>query len=240
MKREGGRPPVIALVAALFCVVVAVGAGLQGRLNFAGPLWTPGAPKPPPVRNTPPPTGHPNATPPPVAPAANTGVIFNWVPIIIVLAILSAAVIVSLIWLWRRHRPKRGIAVDLLSEMSVGDFATQQETQPDLPTLQRGLARATDILETDREPRDAIVRAWVGLQEAAEDSGVRRRAAETPTEFTSRVFSSVRADREAADALLAIYLRVRFGTSPATPDDVTGARDAVARLSATWPIGAPE
>ena len=37
-----------------------------------------------------------------------------------------------------------------------------------------------------RDPADAIVRAWLGLQETAEESGIVRHPAETPTEFTSR------------------------------------------------------
>jgi hypothetical protein len=112
------------------------------------------------------------------------------------------------------------------------------ETEADLPVLHRGLLRAADLLDDDREPRDAIVKAWIGLQEAAEDSGISRRPSETPTEFTSRVFESVAADRDAASTLLAVYLRVRFSRRDATESDVLAARDAIQRLRDTWPVGA--
>jgi hypothetical protein len=110
----------------------------------------------------------------------------------------------------------------------------------DLPVLERGLVRAADVLETQREPRDAIVMAWLGLQEAAEDSGLPRRQAETPTEFTARVFESVDADRAAAASLLEVYLRVRFRPIPATEADVAVARESIRRLRETWPVSTPE
>jgi flagellar basal body-associated protein FliL len=238
VKRDGGRPPVIALVAALFCVVVAVGAGLQGQFSFAGPLWTPGVPQLPAVLHTQQPRPAATAGAPHHQPVAQSGIVLNWVPILIVLGLLAVAVIIALVWLWRRRHPRSEKIAVPFTEMSAEDFDPQREIEPDLPTLQRGLALAGAILDADREPKDAIVRAWIGLQEAAEDSGVRRRAAETPTEFTARVFSAVDADRKAADTLLAIYLRVRFGTRPATASDRSAAREAVERLTATWPIEA--
>jgi hypothetical protein len=240
VKRDGGRPLGLVLVAALFCLVVAVGAGLQGRLTFAGPLWTPGMPKPPTVKYTQQPQGHLSATAAPHVPPAQPGIILNWTAILIVLGVLAVGAIIALVWLWRRRHPRAEKSAELLGELSGDDYDSRTESEPDLPTLQRGLSVAGDILGADREPADAIVRAWIGLQEAAEDSGVRRRPAETPTEFTTRVFTSVHADRDAASALLAVYLRARFGSHPVTADDVATARSAVARLTATWSVGAPE
>jgi hypothetical protein len=240
VKRAGGRPPGLVLVAALFCLVVAVGAGLQGRLTFGAPLWTPGLPKPPTVKYTHQPQGHLSATAAPHVPPAQPGIVLSWTPILIVLGVLALGVIVALIWLWRRRHPRADKAADLLSEFSDDVYDSRTESEPDVPTLQRGLSVAGDILETDREPADAIVRAWIGLQEAAEDAGVRRRPAETPTEFTTRVFTSVHADRDAADTLLAVYLRARFGSSPVTADELATARRSVARLAATWSVGVTE
>jgi hypothetical protein len=238
VKQDGGRTPAIVLGAAVLLVVIAVGAALQGRFNFGGPLWSPDDPQlgtQKPVTPTP----QPPQTAAPSTRHVGSAVVFNWVPILVVLGILVAALVAFIIWRWARRRMGSG-APKAFSTLTAGTDAVEMEPEAaaDLPTLRRGLDLAGDVLEREREPRDAIVRAWIGLQEAAEDSGMSRRPAETPTEFTSRVFSSVHADRSAADTLLAVYLRVRFGTHPATAEDVRVARDAVAALSATWPAEA--
>jgi hypothetical protein len=238
VKRDGIAPPVIAVVAALFLVVIAIGAGLEGRFSFAGPIWNPpgvGIGPIPSATSTPPPPP-PSSTPLPRQ--IDAGVTFSWLPIAIVMAILLLAVIFVIVLLWIRKHPRRGAKRSFATIDTEGeDLLVDPESMPDLPTLRRGLSRASEALDTERVPRDAIVRAWVGLQEAAEDSGVRRRPAETPTEFTSRVFSSVDADRGAADTLLALYLRVRFGTSGADAQDLQAARDAVDALRRSWPEG---
>ncbi len=105
------------------------------------------------------------------------------------------------------------------------------------PPPRRSSAASTAHLTTlgeDRTPRDAIERAWLGLQEAAEESGVQRRAAETPAEFTQRVLARVHADDEAARTLLTLYLRVRFGDTPVTVGDIAVARRSLERLAASW------
>lgn len=235
VKRDGGRPPTIAIIAALICVVVAIGAGLQGRFVFGGPRWIPGAPALPAAQQSQPPQPTTAPTALPHHSTANPAVVFSWLPIVIVLALLLMAVILLLIRYWLRHR-RIPVGRFLSVEPALDDSPIDTETAADLPVLHRGLVRAADVLDTDREPRDAIVRAWIGLQEAAEDSGLRRRPAETPTEFTSRVFESVDADRAAAAALLGVYLRVRFRRAPATEADVAVARESIRRLRETWPV----
>jgi hypothetical protein len=238
VKRDGLRPPIIAAVAALFCVVMAIGAGLEGRFSFAGPIWSPPDGSNQPVKLT---TSTPTPPPPSASPLPvpnHLGITFSWVPIAIVMAILVVAVLAVLVLLWIRKHPRRGTPRQFSTvDTDAEDLLVGQEAVPDLPTLSRGLALASEALNTERTPRDAIVRAWVGLQEAAEDSGVSRRPSETPTEFTARVFTAVDADRSAADTLLALYLRVRFGTHPAGAKDLRTAKDAIKALRASWPDG---
>ena len=101
-----------------------------------------------------------------------------------------------------------------------------------LEALLRALLEAAG--DEAREPRDAIERAWVGLEEGAADSGVRRLPAETPAEFTARVLARVAADRDAAQRFLALYQRARFSSAPVTADDVAAARSAVEALRVSW------
>jgi Domain of unknown function (DUF4129) len=238
VKRDGIRPPIIVAVAALFCVIMAIGAGLEGRFIFSGPIWSPPDGGDQPVKLT---TSTPQPVPPPssaVPRVIHPAVTFSWVPIAIVMAILVLATLFVIVLLWIRKHPRRGAPRQFSTvDADAEDVIVGQEATPDLPTLHRGLARASEVLETARTPRDAIVRAWVGLQEAAEDSGVRRRPAETPTEFTTRVFAAVDADKKAADTLLALYLRVRFGSHKAGAEELKAAKDAVEALRASWPDG---
>jgi hypothetical protein len=235
MNRDGRRQPTIVWAAALLCFVVAVGAALTSRFDFTGARWVPDAGgEGTTVVKTPAP--QPSlASAVPVKPAHHGPVTFSWLPLLIVVGVVVLALLAYLIWRWLGRRRRSGTPREV-STVLVNALDIAQEAEPDIPTLRRGLALASDALTTEREPRDAIIRAWIGLQEAAEDSGMSRRPAETPTEFTSRVFGAVRADRVAADTLLAVYLRVRFGSRGATAEDLLAARQAVAALSATWPV----
>ena len=97
---------------------------------------------------------------------------------------------------------------------------------------------ALQTLDEEREPTDAIVRAWLGLQDTAAESGIVRGPAETPTEFTSRILGRVFADDRAVRTLLRLYLRSRFGDHPATATDVQAAREALQALADSWPAAA--
>ena len=112
---------------------------------------------------------------------------------------------------------------------------TEPEPEPDMPALRTGIELALQVLDEQREPADAIVRAWLGLQETAEESGIVRQPAETPTEFTSRILSRAFADDRAVRTLLRLYLRTRFGDHPVTTDDVAAVRAALQELVRTWP-----
>lgn len=117
---------------------------------------------------------------------------------------------------------------------ALNDVDTPWDEEVIVPIVRRGLANALRILAEDRDPHDAIVHAWLGLQEAAEDSGIVRADAETPTEFTRRILGSVSTDDAAITTILDLYLRVRFGEYRATGSDIAAARQAVSTLSSRW------
>jgi Domain of unknown function (DUF4129) len=236
VKRDGLRAPIVA-VTALACVVIAVGAGLEGQFRFAGPIFDPsGAGQQTSALS---PTEPPKPSLTPLPQLINPGGLSStWAMVAVLVAILTLLGVLVIVLLWLRKRIRLGTLRG--SSTVAADPAEpilDHDATADLPTLRRGLDLASDMLEADRTTRDAIVRAWVGLQEAAEDSGVRRRRAETPTEFTTRVFSAIRADRNAAETLLTLYLRVRFGSNPASADDLRVAKEAVGALRSSWPDG---
>ena len=155
---------------------------------------------------------------------------------IVVVALLIY--ILRLLWRWWSRRVAGGRdgtrATPSPSAMAVRT-APAPEPEPDAPVVRTGIELALQVLGEEREPADAVVRAWLGLQEAAEEAGIRRGAAETPTEFTARILHRVVADDRALRTLLSLYLRARFGDHVVTAGDVTAVRAALEELLAAWP-----
>ncbi|HEY5224085.1 MAG TPA: DUF4129 domain-containing protein [Microbacteriaceae bacterium] len=232
MKRSGA----ILLGCILLGVVLVVSVGLQGAARFTGLRWVPDFSAP---QQTNFPTGRPQPagtiTPLPAAPRAAHGAldlsIVGWV--LVGIAVLVAIVLVLR---WLSRRPDRtALGLPPTSMDSVDDLVAEAVPEAvSAPVLKRGFSLAIASLDQEREPHDAIVKAWLGVQDAAAESGIQRRAAETPTEFTSRILRRVPADSAAVGTLLNAYLRVRFGDHPATVQDVERVRAALQSLSASW------
>jgi hypothetical protein len=151
--------------------------------------------------------------------------------------------VILLLVAWRVWEKWRGLPrASRRSAPTVANVARPVEPDPEpepaVPMLLSAIELALQTLDEEREPGDAIVRAWLGLQQTAADSGIVRDLAETPTEFTSRILSLASADERAAGTLLRLYQRTRFGDRPATAGDVEAARGALRTLAATWPAPA--
>ena len=213
--------------------VVFAGVALGGGPRFSGPRWVPGAGEAPPE--------HLSTLAPTLAsqPPVETGSTSVLGPLLLTVAVvLGAAVILWFVLraVLRTRARQRALPSLEAAEPSPpplpADAAVTAE--PDAPIVHRGLRLALELLDEQREPDDAVVRAWLGLQSAAEESGVERRPAETPTEFTARVITRVQADAAAAAQLVDVYQGVRFGGHPITPADVRRARTAVERLLDSW------
>jgi hypothetical protein len=147
-----------------------------------------------------------------------------------------------LLWRWWNRRPLReATGPHSVEATQTTEIAIEPEPEPepepdaDTPALRSGVEVALQMLDEQREPADAIVRAWLGLQETAEESGIVRRPSETATEFTSRILGRAVVDDRAVRTLLRLYLRTRFGDHPVTSDDVAAARVALHELVRTWP-----
>jgi hypothetical protein len=150
---------------------------------------------------------------------------------IIVGIVVAGAAIVAWRWWARRRGP---VAPDLHKGEAGVAREIPAESDPEPEVLLTGIELALQVLDEQREPADAVVRAWLGLEETAEKSGVVRGAAETPTEFTSRILSGAFADDWAIRTLLRLYLRARFGDRPVTSRDVAAVREALQELVRTW------
>jgi hypothetical protein len=218
--------PVVVALGLLIVVVIGVG----GSPVFRGVRWLPwlNLPRgalPSGSSKAPQPTGQFTQGPSPSAPL---GVNLALVGVVVLIVVLIAIILVR-----RAVRRRRRFAQEAVAAAIV-DIPATAAPVPDAPVLRRGFDFALHVLEVEREPRDAIIKAWVGLQDAAEDSGIHRGPAETPTEFTSRILGRVAADEEAITTLLRLYLGVRFGDHPVTESDLARARASLESLAASW------
>lgn len=237
MTSQGGpgRSTVL-LVGAGLALIIVVGTGLQGAATFSGLRWVPDFTPP-----SMPPLPHPSgtrdtqATPLPVHPARASGGL-DLTPVLWIVGGLALIAAILLVIRWLLRRPARTVEAIVAPELSdAHEHPTPAEPEKaSAPTVRRGLSQAIEALNREREPHDAIVKAWLGLQDAAADAGVQRRPAETPTEFTGRILSRVPADRRAVDTLLNRYLKVRFGDHAVTEHDVALVREALTTLAASW------
>jgi hypothetical protein len=220
-------------VAVLLVVLVVLAAGIGGTSDFTGARWFPklhGSYPPPPHGIPRPPTttlegGRASAR-------HSGGSVPTW--IVVIAIVLVAIALIALVWRWWRGRRLPSAP----QHAGVSVHTTQQviapEPEPEPEKLLTGIELALEVLDEEREPADAIVRAWLGLQETAQESGIVRRPAETPTEFTSRILSGAFADDRALRTLLRLYLRTRFGDHPVTATDVAEVREALRQLVSSW------
>ncbi len=114
-------------------------------------------------------------------------------------------------------------------------IAAEFETQPDPEVVAQrvssALAEQLNGLAAGT-PRNAIVRCWVLLEDAARDLGVGPAAAETPTEFITRFLHRLDVDPRPAGQLAHLYHAARFSTHDLVEADRDTARRALVSLQA--------
>ncbi|GAA3944874.1 DUF4129 domain-containing protein [Microbacterium soli] len=158
----------------------------------------------------------------------------------IVLVVIAIAVaVLVLVWVVRavlaawRERPLRRqapVATDL--DAAGGDAPAEPE--PDAPVVRRGIAAARAAIDARTDPSDAIVAAWLGLEETAADSGAGRASSETQVEFTLRMLLHRPGIEEPARRLLGLYEGVRYAGRTAGEQERSAAAEALARIEDGW------
>lgn len=157
--------------------------------------------------------------------------------------LLVAVGLVGLYGLWRLAKPllKSAIAAWRARKGRFRNLETpwtevepEPVVEPSLPALQRGVSEARSQIRNAAVPNDGIVAAWLELEQVAEASGVARRPAQTPSEFTAAVFTVIETDRYAAKDLRLLYERVRFSNYPATRQDLDRADQLLERIATGW------
>jgi hypothetical protein len=152
--------------------------------------------------------------------------------------ILAALVALGiLVWVMRRilRNTRSSPAITL-----TGMGADGVPREPDAQTVHSGLAAALQTLTSERDPGNAVVRAWQDLQDAAAAAGLDRRPAETTSEFTARILYRSRNSAEPIDLLQSLYQRVRFGDHSPDAGEIASARDSLRALVEIWQADLPD
>ena len=94
------------------------------------------------------------------------------------------------------------------------------------------LRRSLADLESERDPRLAVQRAYARMEESLGEIELSRAPDETPTEFTARVLRVLRASDAAASDLTGLFEIARFSDHPMDEDDRRRAIASVRRVEA--------
>jgi Domain of unknown function (DUF4129) len=201
-----------ASLSAAWKVVAIVGGAIGLFLLLALPFLVPNAATP--HGGTPgnaPPRGH-AGTPAPVG--HPTSATLTWLVVgsaAALLLVAPAAVVV------RRRRARRA----------------RQAVVPDAAArVGSGLRRSLADLESERDPRLAVQRAYARMEESLGEIELSRAPDETPTEFTARVLRVLGASVASASDLTGLFEIARFSDHPMGEDDRRRAIASVRRVEA--------
>ncbi len=224
------RVRIIAVVGIAFAVLICI-AALQGLPTF-GPAP---ALEPAPLPSQEQPTQFPAEAGAPAEQEPNLwfGLIASIIGIAIagVFAFLLIRALSNVARDWWRNRPLAKIA-GIEPDVEAGAMIAEQPIAA--PIVRRGIASALEAIDTHAAPTDAIIAAWVGLEESAERAGQSRGLSETAAEFTIRIIETRRSSAQAIRSLLRLYENVRFGGAVAEEADRAAARALLQQIAEHW------
>ncbi|MFC7878438.1 DUF4129 domain-containing protein [Isoptericola sp. NPDC057391] len=231
-RRDTARRAVLApLAGAALALLVVLGAATATPWQLRVPRFAvPDPPASDPVQPQRPDEIVPADQPPP------SDDVVTW--IVVALSVAGAALVAVLLWLLAR-RVVRALATpedDDGDDLAPGHATTAPAADLPLPELQDAVATALTRIDGAATPHDAVVAAWVALEDAAARHGTRRDPAQTPTEFTTRLLTGNRDDGRTVpapdvDTLRRLYQQARFTDRPVHPDAVDAARTALAHIA---------
>jgi hypothetical protein len=211
--------PLLTSLAVLLLLAVLAARGTSAVPHGRGLVFDGGG-----AASRPPPTGSvPSALPGRLNPVVAFGI--SSVVVLALLAYLVGMLVLVVVLATVRFRRRRRRSHERLAD--TGDEAPGGAATA--LVLLRGTRSALERLRqrTGGPPSDAVQRAWLALEEAAAESGTRRRPEQTSTEFTGTLLADHEVDPTALATLRGLYQRARFGH----PDAVTEA-DADAAIAA--------
>jgi len=230
-RRAAARRTLAPLAATALALLVVLGAATATPWRFRLPRFA----VPEPAATAPAPAQRPGEILPGDQPPPSYDVV-TW--IVVALSVAGAVLVAVLLWLLAR-RFVRSLAApedDDGDDLTPGHATTATVAELPLPELQDAVATALARIDGAATPHDAVVAAWVALEDAAAEHGTRRDPAQTPTEFTARLLTGHRDDGRTVpapdvDTLRRLYQHARFTDRPVHPDDVDAARAALSHIA---------
>lgn len=161
-------------------------------------------------------TGSPAASPPgapmPASPAGGGPVHWwFWASLVVAVVVVAAAGLAFVVW---RDRG-RGAAAGTL----------RRAPRP-LPEM---IEESVAEIERESDPRRAVIRAYVGMEQALARHGVGRHAFEAPQEYLARALGVIRVSGQSGERLTGLFQRARFSEHPVSG---TMKQEAIAALAA--------
>ena len=101
-----------------------------------------------------------------------------------------------------------------------------------LPEVLLEGAREGEQLLARGTPANAVIAAWVALEDAVRSAGVRDDDSRTSAELVTTVLRSYRVDRAPLDTLAALYREARFSRHPVAEEQRATAREALVQVQA--------
>ncbi|MCL1870661.1 MAG: DUF4129 domain-containing protein [Promicromonosporaceae bacterium] len=226
MRRLLGAPGALlaGVLVLLALVVVGAATGPAWQLGGTAPSLAPVSP--PPVAQAPPPTL------PPVTPHPGEGAALGrWLAGILV-AVAAVAIFFLVRAVVRRIRAWERAPVEPPADGgALAPGALLAGNLVDVPVLADAVDLALARLDAATTPHDAVVAAWVALEDAATRHGWERQPYETSTEFAGRLLDVSPAPSRHTATLRRLYQHARFTTHPVTSDQVAQARTALEAIA---------
>jgi hypothetical protein len=94
-------------------------------------------------------------------------------------------------------------------------------------TLDRAVAAGVSALASESDPRQAVIKAYAGMERALAEDGLPRRPSETPLEYLRRALERLSASTAATTRLTSLFEQAKFSSHMI---DEPMRRDALAAL----------
>ncbi|WP_457255663.1 DUF4129 domain-containing protein [Pedococcus sp. P5_B7] len=136
--------------------------------------------------------------------------------LVVVIVIVLVAIGRALLDRWRT----REVTADLVGSVDVVPEALLEAALEGERQLSHGA------------PANAVIAAWVAMEDACRAAGVRDDDSRTSAELVTAVLRSHRVDRAPLETLAALYREARFSAHPIGEEHRTSARDALVQVQA--------
>lgn len=124
------------------------------------------------------------------------------------LCLLVVVVIVGLV-VWVVLRDTFTVRKGVLRTEDGTPTGLRPRTEEVVAALDAGLS---DLSDTDRDPRRAVIACWVRLEQAAASAGTPRHLGDTPADLVLRLLGGHRVDRGVLDRFAGLYREARYAT----------------------------